>query len=257
MAYGRNGASKSEGMMSLQVAVVTEPGHGHSNEDIVEVRRLTGDEGILLCALADGQGGQPGGAAAAQLAVQQSLANAEAFAPRDLRQEGAWKTIISRFVFPSRDIPGKGNLWQEQTWSAIISAADEAVARSPEAGFTTLIALGTDGRTLVGASCGDSAAFLLNDGEARMLTEDQYKNPPVGSAGALPIPFSVVLGRHWKLAVVSDGVWKYAGIERLWESMRRYAGQELIAHLRAIVAKGWGGKLPDDFTIAVLQTPRL
>jgi PPM family protein phosphatase len=211
----------------MQYFVHSEPGHAHVNEDAVEVYPLPGADRTLLCALADGQGGQSGGAAAAQIAVRKSLDVAVTFAPEAL--------------------------FNERTWRGIVSAADEAVGGAPSAGYTTLVCIGVSKERLCGASCGDSAALLITDGQTHFLTKDQIKNPPVGSGAAQPVAFSATLGRFWKVLVMSDGVWKYVGWQKITELAREMEGEALLAALRQAAASGWGGKLPDDFTLALLQ----
>ena len=75
----------------------------------------------------------------------------------------------------------------------------------------------------------------------------------MGSSAAHPVAFSARLEPGWTLLVVSDGVWKYVG----WESISRLAsrtqGQELIAALRQASLEANGGRLQDDFSVALLQ----
>lgn len=97
------------------------------------------------------------------------------------------------------------------------------------------------------------AVLLLNNGQEHLLTERQFKNPPVGSSAARPVAFSARLGRVWKLLVISDGVWKYVGWETIGQRTRQKEGQELIASLRQTAAEASGGELPDDFSVALLQ----
>jgi PPM family protein phosphatase len=205
----------------------SEPGHGHTNEDVVAVESLPGDNRTLLCALADGQGGQSGGEAAAQTAVHKSLEVAATYSPRALLEE--------------------------RTWRNIVSAADSAVENTPKAGYTTLVCVCVAEGLVCGASCGDSAALLITNGQGNLLTEHQFKNPPVGSGEAQPVTFSAKLGRESKLLVMSDGVWKYVGWERIEEMAREHQGEALITALRQAAASGWGGKLPDDFTLALFE----
>jgi PPM family protein phosphatase len=211
----------------MEYFVHSEPGHDHTNEDAVEVRLLPTPDQILVCALADGQGGQRGGGAAAQIAVRKSLQAAMTYAPTALLNE--------------------------RTWREIVNTADEAISDAPDAGYTTLIGLGIQKERLFGASCGDSAAALISDGQTHFLTEHQFKNPPVGSGASQPVAFSAPLGRDWKVLVMSDGVWKYVGWEKIAEFARQLEGEALIAALREAVASGWGGKLPDDFSLVLVQ----
>ena len=86
-----------------------------------------------------------------------------------------------------------------------------------------------------------------------ILTDNQYKNPPVGSGGARMTPFSSPLGREWKLLVVSDGVWKYIGWERFERLAASESGLGLIEALRAETLSRLGGTFADDFSVALLE----
>jgi VCBS repeat-containing protein len=110
------------------------------------------------------------------------------------------------------------------------------------------------GETLCGASCGDSAALLINDDKAVWLTDNQVKNPPVGSGAAMPVAISATLGKVWTLIVMSDGVWKYVGREAVEAIARQKRGQQLIDTLRQSVTTTNADKLPDDFSLALLSS---
>ena len=79
----------------MDIYTYSEPGQGHDNEDAVLIQSHPGDSNTLLCALADGQGGQSGGAEAARLAVQESLKVAATFSPSMLLKESTWLRILS------------------------------------------------------------------------------------------------------------------------------------------------------------------
>ncbi len=216
--------------MTLLSFIHSEAGDGHVNEDVVLVRPHPGDAGVLLCALADGQGGQAGGARAAPVAVEESLRAASSFPVNELRQAAPWY--------------------------AVVGAADETVCEDDAAGYCTLVSLGVSEREVWGASCGDSGALLLSGGRDLLLTEDQRKDPPVGSSAARPVAFSARLTPGWTLLVVSDGVWKFVGWEHIAEMAAQKQGQELIAALRGAAWDASGGRLPDDFSVALLHNEK-
>lgn len=214
-------------MPNIHCLVHSEAGEGRANEDVALVRPHPGDAGVLLCSLADGQGGQAGGVNAARVAAEESLRAAASFSTKELRQAAPWY--------------------------AVVGAADEAVCEDDAAGYCTLVSLCVSARGVWGASCGDSGALLINSGREFLLTEDQRKNPPIGSSAAHPVAFSARLHPGWTLLVVSDGVWKFVG----WESIARLAagneGQALVAALRRAAWDANGGRLPDDFSVALLH----
>ncbi len=62
----------------------TEAGYGHVNEDALALQQHPSDPTVWVCAVADGQGGQAGGGAAAQVAVEASVQTALSLPPRTL-----------------------------------------------------------------------------------------------------------------------------------------------------------------------------
>jgi len=217
---------KSATILNLHYLVHSEPGDGHANEDLVTVRPHPGNADVLLCCLADGQGGQSGGASAARVAVEESLRAASSFPADELREEALWH--------------------------AIVGAADEAVCEDAAAGYCSLVSLCISAEGIWGASCGDSGALLLSGGRDILLTDAQRKNPPVGSSAARPTAFSARLAPGWRLLVVSDGVWKYVGWESIAQIAARGHGPDLIAALRRAALESNGGRLQDDFSVALL-----
>jgi hypothetical protein len=217
--------STAAGASSIVSHVYSEQGGAHpGNEDAVEVRQHHQDSGLWLCCLADGQGGQAGGARAAQVAVESALAAALAQSPR--------------------------SLLRPKTCEGIVRTADDAVYADPQAGFTTLVMLAMRDRLVCGASCGDSAAVLLQDEQPVVLTEAQQQNPPIGSRRARATSFSAALEPPWQICAVSDGVWKYTGWAQIASLMRQKSSRDLADALRAAVIKPGIFGLPDDFSIA-------
>lgn len=208
----------------IQVYSTSEAGGHAENEDAFEFRSLASAGDEYLCALADGQGGHPGGATAAKLACQTCVAAALALRPAELLRPA--------------------------TWVEIVHHADAAVARHREAGFTTLVAFGITGGAVCGASSGDSAAVLIDPDKPRtILTARQLKNPPVGSGGAIPVGFSAILKGPWVVLAMSDGVWKYTGLDTVIELAGTRRGREMIDAIRDRARLPGSGRLQDDFTL--------
>ena len=202
--------------------VHSEAGHNHLNEDCARAQFHPYNAGALICVLADGQGGQFGGGVAARVAVQRCFDLALAHAPAELLER--------------------------QTWREITLAADQTVESQNDAGFTTLIGLCATGSQVCGASIGDSAALQIET-QIVELTAAQRKNPPVGSGAATPITFAAPRLANSPLLLMSDGVWKFVGFERIAQMARGHAGADLATKLRELQLAGNGGKLPDDFSL--------
>jgi hypothetical protein len=211
----------------IEVSSFSEAGGHPANEDSFLVLPHPLDSAIWLCALADGQGGRAGGARAAQLACRTALDLASTLPPENL---------------------------DEAAWVRILESADAAVERDPEAGFTTLIALAVRGSSVAGGSSGDSMAFAFSQGGRPLeLTRAQRKNPPVGSGAAAPVGFACQLRPPWRVGLASDGVWKYAGLDRLTDGLARVPGPQLIEDLQGAARLPGSGAFQDDFTILILE----
>jgi serine/threonine protein phosphatase PrpC len=202
---------------------------GHSlNEDAFEVRQHPELRSCWIGALADGQGGRTGGAEAARLACRAVI---EAVASRPA-------AVAAR----------------AETWDAALRQADGRVLADPETGFTTLIGFAVAGGQVAGASCGDSALWLMGaDRRASDLTMRQVKDPPVGSGEASPTPFAARLPAAWIVLAMTDGVWKYVGREVIWDLLRTHRGPALLEALLARARLPRTGGLQDDFTAVVLE----
>ncbi len=207
----------------------SEVGGHRLNEDAFCVQAHPLDADCWFAFLADGQGGQAGGGPAARLACHSALAAALGCRPAELTD-------------PS-------------TWSGVLRQADAAVAADADAGFTTLVGLCVSRGRVVGASSGDSAALLVSRGKANELTAGQHKNPPVGSGAAVAVSFEAAVKEPWRVLVMSDGVWKYVGWDRVVEVAARACGSAMINELQRLARLPGSGGLQDDFTVVVLEAP--
>jgi PPM family protein phosphatase len=212
----------------INLTSFSEAGGHPDNEDAFLVQRHPAGSDGWLCLLADGQGGRAGGADAARLACRTAMAAALRREPREVADP--------------------------KVWHAILRQADRVVHEDPEAGFTTLLGFFIAGRALAGASCGDSAVLALSAGEpAREITKGQLKDPPVGSGEARFTSFSAALAAPWKVLAMSDGVWKYAGWERLVRAAMTSRGEALMGALQGFARLPRSGQFPDDFTVVALE----
>jgi len=204
---------------------------GHSvNEDAFRAEPHPADASLWLILMADGQGGRSGGARAASIAVDAALDAARHAPPQRLREQSA-------------------------AWRAILHHADEAVMADPDAGFASLVGFAVaDDAVLTGASCGDSAVLVATDGATQIVTDHQYKNPPVGSGDANFVPFHGAKSSRRSILAMTDGVWKYAGWDAIEDAACEMRGQPLIDALAAKARLPGSGRFPDDFTLLVLES---
>jgi PPM family protein phosphatase len=214
--------------MSMQTLSFSKAGGHVENQDAFVEGPHPNAASIHLCAIADGQGGRAGGAEAARLACKTAVERASASSPKQL-------------ILP----------W---TWQTIFGVADQAVCDDPDAGFTTLITFCLTESHVIGASNGDSAAILFNSGEKpTILTQNQNKNPPIGAGDARAVSFLSKLVSPWTLLAMTDGVWKYAGMETVLKVGSEKRGEAIIHELRAR-AQLSSGVFQDDFTVVIFST---
>jgi len=206
----------------------TEAGGHPTNEDALVVSQHPNDPTAWVCFVADGQGGQPGGGRAAQLACLTATAYFEQASPERLH-EGHF-------------------------WSSLLRAVDEAVQADSPAGFTTFVGLCVTNNRVAGVSSGDSAALMLSAAGVADLTAGQRKNLPVGSGMATAVTFSATPNPPWRLLVMTDGVWKYVGWERVIDAARREHETETVAELQRAARLPGSGLFQDDFTIVLFDS---
>ena len=201
-------------------------GHAH-NEDAFILRSHPDDPASYLCAVADGQGGQSVGGPAARLACDTFL------------KVASQATLAELMVFG--------------VWDDILAFVDRTVAADALAGFTTLVAFCIAGGFLRGASSGDSALILAEpEQEPLILTARQSKDPPVGSGGAVFVPFSIKPQAPWTALAMTDGVWKYVGWDTLLQAAAGAPPEEMLRSLRQRAGLPGSGTLQDDFTVIIL-----
>ena len=98
-------------------------------------------------------------------------------------------------------------------WFGALCAIDDELSAS--GGQTTGIVAFVDRDRIIGASVGDSEAWLISpDGKVTDLTARQRRRPLLGSGEALPVQFDAELGDA-RLLVASDGLFKYATVEQI------------------------------------------
>ncbi len=206
----------------------TECGGHARNEDAFAIASHPDDSSCCICALADGQGGRAGGRDAAQIACRVAIETSLSHSPKQLARPNSWPTILR--------------------------AADDSVYGSSDAGFTTLVAACIMASAVCGASSGDSAAIVLTGGkDHHQLTNNQIKNPPVGSGVAEFVPFASRLIAPWLVLLMSDGVWKYAGWDTIVSIITQHDGQAMIDSLQDSARLPVSGDFQDDFTVLAVQ----
>jgi PPM family protein phosphatase len=104
---------------------------------------------------------------------------------------------------------------------------------------------------IVGASVGDSGAWLVTPQGSADLTENQRQKPFLGTGAAIPVPFKA-RRLDGTLLLASDGLFKYADWERIAEIARETDIQQAAGHLVDLVRLR-SGSLPDDVSVILCR----
>lgn len=186
-----------------------------------EDRALAFDAGGAWClVVADGAGGRSGGREAADAVLDAVSTQAVQLA---LRGDGA-------------------------ACVRLLEEVDAALAGRGEA--TTVVAIVRGGQVL-GASVGDSGAWLVHADRVDDLTRAQVRKPLVGSGRASPVPFGPTPLGDARLLVASDGLLKYAPPERL-AAVARTGSLEAAARALVEAVRLPSGGLQDDVAVVLL-----
>jgi serine/threonine protein phosphatase PrpC len=184
---------------------------------VIEVGETT----VLV--VADGAGGRPGGARAAEMmirVVRDSLAES----PR---------------------------CYDPRFWCNILQQADQALVEDTEAGESTAVVVAVRELSIIGASVGDSGAWLIAETALHELTARQQRKPFLGTGMAFPAPF-ILTGIPGTLLVASDGLFNYTGHDAIGSVVR---GSNLEAAARALVdlVRLPSGRLQDDVAVVLCR----
>jgi serine/threonine protein phosphatase PrpC len=176
-------------------------------------------DGGLVVVVADGAGGVAGGSSAAEAVI----------------------TAVSAAVEVHTH-----EFWTPAFWVEVLQDADVAMASKGVGGESTavVVALGQD---IVGASVGDSVAWIVGSSGLVDLTAQQKRRPLMGSGSAVPTAFGSLAGAD-AVVVASDGFAKYAARARISAAA---TNREPVQAVEALVdlARTRSGALQDDLAL--------
>lgn len=182
---------------------------------------------ITLVVVADGAGGLSGGGEAASAVVETLLH--EAVHGLDLRDE---RLMVD-----------------------VLRALDQRLARARSSGETTAVVAALAPGRVVGASVGDSGAWLIpNEGNAIELTAEQLRKPLLGSGRAVPVPFVCGTSPSMTLLVGSDGLFSYVEPLRAREIVQAASSGEIALHGLLDAVRLPNGSLRDDVSIVAVRS---
>lgn len=133
-----------------------------------------------------------------------------------------------------------------------LATTDQAVASNPRAGESTGLLVVIEGDSIVGASVGDCAAWVVPQGDEPLeITVRQMRKPRIGTGRANPVAFGPV-PLNGVLVAVTDGVADYLTGGHLTVLVRHAASEQLpktlLDHVRLP-----SGNLPDHATVVVVS----
>jgi serine/threonine protein phosphatase PrpC len=136
-------------------------------------------------------------------------------------------------------------------WFGALCTFDDELAARRSGGQTTGVVAFVNGDSVIGASVGDSSAWLITPaGDTTDLTARQRRRPLLGSGEALPVQFEAEL-QGGRVLLGSDGLFKYATAERICAlAMQRSAaeGAEALANCVRLPSGG----LQDDVAVVLV-----
>lgn len=205
--------TKGEGIVSgFETKTIAVPYRGRCEDRVTVIER---DDGVVI-AVADGAGGIGAGDQAAEAVIRE----------------------ITAVASLAHD---------ENAWCGILRQIDCRVG----VGESTCVVVACSEHGLVGATVGDSQAWLIRNGELRDLSANRVRKPLLGSGAAVPIGFSHS-STEGLLLVATDGFCNYVKRDQLMKDIPWIDFQVLPRKLVEMVRLP-SGELWDDIGIVVCR----
>ncbi len=133
-------------------------------------------------------------------------------------------------------------------WSMLLAELDHEQIGY---GQTTAVVLWLTPDKIVGASAGDSGAWIIRGDQIEDITSHQHRKPLIGD-GAVVTPIDAGALRGGTLLVASDGLLRYA---KPADIARVATGPDLAAAARALVelVRLPSGQVPDDVSVVLCR----
>ena len=176
----------------------------------------SGDFAVLV--IADGAGGMNGGAEAAERAVL------------DLSRLALLKKRHSKDCIKA------------------LKDLDLQIYRDKQCGETTAIVIVESQGEIVGASVGDSEAWLISKETVNRLTSSQRRKPFIGSGACQPVGFGPVKIQGQRLLMATDGLFKYTDRAKIQELLQKPSLEGCLEALADLVRMK-SGRLQDDLAV--------
>jgi serine/threonine protein phosphatase PrpC len=175
----------------------------------------------LIAIVADGAGGMSGGAEAAQFVIDRIKKEVE---------------LLS--------------LGGEE-FKHFLVRLDKEIASDRACGETTCAVAAVKEGMVIGASVGDSGAWMISESSVENLTAHQCRKPLLGSGSAVPVSF------EWPqlqgtLLLASDGLLKYTSQEQIAAVVRNSNLENSVQKLLDLVRYP-SGAFPDDISVILVR----
>lgn len=128
---------------------------------------------------------------------------------------GGSEAADSVLLWTSACCSGNSDIRSDITWSRLLEKIDYQVEAA--GGETTAVIVSIWEHGLVGASVGDSAAWLIHPDQCDDLTANQQRKPLLGRGNAKPVAFARDAA-DGTLILASDGLVKYASRQRICQA---------------------------------------
>lgn len=175
----------------------------------------------LVLVVADGAGGMGGGAEAAEFIVSNVR---KRIASSDLNSESLNRLLVS---------------------------LDQETAAIGAFGETTCVVVVLSDSGVIGASVGDSGAFICSETGLENLTANQVRKPFLGSGRATLVNFARK-SLDGTLLIASDGLLKYTSLEKIAATILT-ADIDTAAKRLIELVRYKSGALPDDVSVLLAR----
>jgi len=177
---------------------------------------------ILIAVVADGAGGMSGASEAADYFLK----------------------LVQKKILTA------ANYINDRYCCQMLLEVDSLLYKHPIAGETTGIIAVINNNCIVGASVGDSEAYLISN-KSWQLTEHQYRKPLLGSGAAIPIAFGPI-NLDGTLILGSDGLFKYADFGEISHIIKSSQPKEGILRLFDLLRLP-SGSFMDDVAVIIAK----
>jgi serine/threonine protein phosphatase PrpC len=147
-------------------------------------------------------------------------------------------------------------IMDDSYWCRVLVEIDSLLCKHPIAGETTgvIAAFNTNNNCIVGASVGDSDAYIISN-KYWHLTEHQYRKPLLGSGTAIPIPFGPIT-IDGTLILGSDGLFKYTNLSKISKIIQYNQSKENVLRLFDLVQLP-NASFMDDVSVIVVKPDKI